>query len=367
MAKIAGIPKINVGGRYGINIETLSGNKTLVPNKDYIYQYLDEGEADRDITLTTNAKSGDRFVIKHNGAGDDNHYLGIYQNGTEMDKIYAGVIKTFIFDATTKNWEGDLGTRAATLPGIGIGEEANPQEAGVAIGYQTIGRKDGIAIGIGAKGNEVDTSYGLAVGCSGYGANRGVAFGYHAIANNRGIGVGYQADGALYGSACGYQADTNENLFSIALGYRSECIRHTELAMNIDAETDQENNMMVCGWTGETTTNASSEIFCGGATSGKCFTIRPQSKLSFELMVNARDNVSNTCGVYMFEGAIKRDGANNTTLVTCSSMYVHEENTDWGCVVSADDVNECLKIVVRGTSGNPTQWVGRIDGVETHF
>lgn len=369
MSKIIGIPaQKKIGGRYGINIETLLGDKILTPNKDYMYQFFDEGGAARNITLSTNAKQGDRFIIKHTGAGDDANALTIKEGATTIEKIYAQVIKEFIFDGI--EWAGEsLGAYPIdNYEGIGIGDEANPQEDGVAIGYLTNAYVDGVAIGTGAKGSETGVgNYGIALGCSGYAPDMGVAVGYHAIGHRHGTACGYQADGALFSVACGYQADTNENLFSIALGYRSECIRHAELAINIDAETDQENNMMVCGWAGETTTNASSEIFCGGATSGKCFTIRPQSMLSFELMMNARDNVSNTCGTYMFEGAIKRDGANNTTLVTCSSMYIHEDNTDWDCVVSADDVNECLKVVVRGTSGNPTQWVGRLDGVETHF
>jgi len=41
----------DIGGKYGINIETLTGDKTLVPNIDPIYQYLDPDDANRVITL----------------------------------------------------------------------------------------------------------------------------------------------------------------------------------------------------------------------------------------------------------------------------------------------------------------------------
>ena len=88
-----------VGGLYGINVETLAAGKTLTPNTDEIYQYLDEGNANRIITLdTASATLGDRFVIRHNGACDDIHYLQVKQAAIELDEIYAGAIKEFIFD-----------------------------------------------------------------------------------------------------------------------------------------------------------------------------------------------------------------------------------------------------------------------------
>ena len=64
------------GGLYGINVETLAGNKTLTPGTDEIYQYLDEGAAIRIITLdTASATAGDRFIIRHNGVFNDTRYL----------------------------------------------------------------------------------------------------------------------------------------------------------------------------------------------------------------------------------------------------------------------------------------------------
>lgn len=67
-----------VGGKYGVNVETLTGDKTLVPGVDPIYQYLDPDDANRIITLdTANAKAGDRFVIKHNGNWNDLSYLDV--------------------------------------------------------------------------------------------------------------------------------------------------------------------------------------------------------------------------------------------------------------------------------------------------
>ena len=61
-------PDVDVGGLYGINVETLAGNKTLTPSTDEIYQYLDPGGSFRTITLdTASATTGDRFIIRCTG------------------------------------------------------------------------------------------------------------------------------------------------------------------------------------------------------------------------------------------------------------------------------------------------------------
>ena len=92
-----------VGGLYGINVETLTADKTLTSGTDEIYQYLDEGGATRIITLdTASASAGDRWVIRHNGVVADNHYLNIKQSTTILDYAYASAIKEFVFDGT--NW-----------------------------------------------------------------------------------------------------------------------------------------------------------------------------------------------------------------------------------------------------------------------
>ena len=113
----------SMGGLYGINIETLAANKTLTPGTDEIYQYLDEGGADRTITLdTASATAGDRFVIRHNGHYQDTHYLLIRQGITELDKLYASVIGEYIYDGT--NWVSNShgsGENDGKTQNLGIG------------------------------------------------------------------------------------------------------------------------------------------------------------------------------------------------------------------------------------------------------
>ncbi|RKZ25658.1 hypothetical protein DRQ26_05560, partial [bacterium] len=160
------------GGKYGINVETLSADKTLTPGTDEIYQYLDEGGADRTITLdTSSASAGDRFVIRHNGDYDDTHFLKVLQGAYSLDYIYAGTIKEFIFDGT--NWisaENGSGENDSKKYNIAIGRWAIAYNMGTAIGSNTYGYNSGVAVGPNANG---DTN-GIAVGRDAEGSSSGI-------------------------------------------------------------------------------------------------------------------------------------------------------------------------------------------------
>lgn len=355
-----------VGGLYGINIQTLAGNKTLTPGPDKIYQYLDEGGANRIITLATaGATAGDRFVIRHNGAYDDTHSLEVKQAALELDWIYAGAIKEFIFDGT--NWiSGDNGTgeNDSKKENFTIGFNAYGYSSGTAVGKSALGYGEGVAVGNCALGHTI----GVAVGYNAQGYNNGVAVGYSAYGYDYGVAVGRSSGGNNYGVAVGYSAQTGAKEYSIALGYWSACVRVGETSININgSDADQENNAVQGRWSGDTATAAPVEIFCGGKPNAR-FTIRPSSVLAFDMIIVARDNVANEVARYsVHDGLIKRDGANNTVMVLCTIVVDHEDDATWGVAVTADDANEALIITVTGDATNPVQWAAVMNGVETHF
>ncbi len=341
----------NIGGKYGINVETLAGDKTLTPNTDYIYQYLDEGGANRIITLATaGATAGDIFVIRHNGVFAETFYLQVKQGATELDLIYAGAIKEFIFDGT--NWQ------PATT---GTGEN-NDKKYNIAIGYKALAYNYGISIGYDAQ----NTAYGVSIGRASKGYSYGVALGDSSSGNNYGVGVGRSANGQNYGVALGYYARCGSKYYSVALGYYAYATRYAEITTNIDGSSTQNNNMMTIGFTKSTTDDTPIEMLCGGVAAKRC-TIRASSALGFRINVTARDNVAGHVAMYTFEGLIKRDAANNTVLSVVNKTVIFEDDAAWDCDVTADDTNEALVITVTGDATNPTQWVARLDGVETHF
>ena len=356
-----------VGGLYGINVETLAADKTLTPDTDKIYQYLDEGGANRIITLATaGATAGDRFVIRHNGVSTDSRYLEVKQGAVSLDRIYAGAIKEFIFDGT--NWisgETGSGEDDARRENVAVGYRANANSSGTAVGSSASGWGSGVAVGVSAYA----PNYGVAVGHSAQGSTGGTAVGYGAQAYTQGVAVGYEADGHSYGVAVGYEASTSAKKYSIVLGKYSVAIRVGETSININGnDWDQENNVVQGRWEGELAGGAgATEIFCAGQINQR-FTIRPNSVLAFKMTIVARDNVANEVAMYTVEdGLIKRDGANNTVMVNCTVTVVHEDDAAWACAVTADDVNEALIITVTGDGVNITQWAAVMNGVETHF
>ena len=330
-------------GLNSINVETLSGDTTLTPGTDEIYQYLDEGGANRIITLdTASAAAGDRFTVRHNGDYDDNHSLEVKQAAVSLDKIWAGAIKEFIFDGT--DWVGR---------GIGTGE-GDFKKYNLAIGALSKVYRDGLAPG------------GVAVGYDSDGTGAGVAVGVGAKTNNLGVGIGAYAQCYNQSVCIGSYTKSNSKARSIALGRYSECERDGETSINIDATTDQENNVIQGRWAGETVNDTPLEIFCAGFANQR-FTIRAKSHLAFKVTVVARDNVANEGAMYTFEGLIKRDASNNTTLSVANKVVVHEDDAGWDCNVTADDTNEALIITVTGDGANTTQWAAVMNGVETHF
>ena len=198
------------GGLYGINVEILTGDKTLTSETDEMYQYLDEGGEHRNITLNTaSATAGDRFVIRHNGVYDDSHFLIIKQGATELDELYAGAIKKFIFDGT--NWIAvSIGTAedSSKHTNIAIGGKAKSYLRGVSVGFDASGYNKGVAIGYVVRGY----TFGIAIGEGSAGYNYGVAIGADTRGMRKGVAVGYQA---------GCNIDTTADRGNILLGYQA--------------------------------------------------------------------------------------------------------------------------------------------------
>ena len=346
------ISQIQRGGQ-SINIEILSADKILTPGSDEMYQYLDPNGANRIITLdTASAKAGDRFIIRNNGVYSNPYYLNIKQGATILDYGYSLSIKEFIFNGTDWiNAENGTGENSSGKYQVVLGPYAKGYNRGTAFGYFAQGYNRGVGVGSTAMGY-----------------NYSVAVGYGSIAYSYAVAVGYAAYGYNSGVALGHQANCNGKKFSVALGHSAQCYRYSEIAHNINGDDlTGENNFTIVGLEIQTSDNTPTELLCGGQWAQR-FTIRPESVLVFTILITARDNITGDCAAYKVEGAIKRDGANNTFMLTAATITViHEDDVSWGVAVTADDVNESLKIEVTGDVSNIVQWVARVDGVETFF
>lgn len=363
------------GGDYGINVETLSGNKTLTANTDKLYQYLDPDGADRVITLATSGVvTGDRFIIRNNSTYYlDTNYLEIKQSTTTLDKIYSETIKEFIFDGT--NWvcgeSGSGDTDTYKRRNVSYGYLAKGYYAGVAIGSSAIGYKYGVAIGYDADGFDYAVgigesayayNYGVAVGKSSRGYDYGVAIGQTAYGYEHGVAVGDRAKGFNYGVGLGKLTDSGNKKYSVALGYQTICHRTSEVCHNISGGSTQ-NKITNAGWKGSTANATLTEIFLG-SISNERFTIQSSSVLYFKIMIVARDVTNQDVAAYKVEGVIKRDGSNNTTLVNSTKTIIYEDDASWDITVSADDTNEALVIKVNGDASHSVIWGAKLEGIE---
>lgn len=330
------------GGKYGMNVESLSDNKTLTPGTDEIYQYLDPNGASRIITLaTTGATAGDRFVIRNTAAYTVTYYFLIRTEGggaTNLDYVYAQGIKHFIFDGT--DWIGEaIGTSGYNdvIRQIEIGHLAQATNDGVAIGKDSKASSQGVGVGFDAEGY----TYGVGIGYSAYGDNKGVGVGHEAWTKSK-----------EYTQCYGY--------YSWNVGERSAVT-----VISIDGLGDK--NFYLQGRYAKTTANATPvEMFLGDIANER-FTIIAQSALAFEIQVVARDDTAGHVAKYKFDGVIKRDAADNTVLSVVNKTIVWEDDSTWDVNVTADDVNEALKLEVTGDATNSTQWAAILEGMETIF
>ena len=201
----------------GINVESLSGNKTLTPGTDPMYQYLNPNGANRTIYLATStARAGDRFVIKNTASYSSSNYLSIKQGTSKLDEIYAGTIKEFIFDGT--NWVGVSNATGESGRNVAIGKFAAGHNYGSAVGWDAYAPTYGAALGP----NTNACIYGVAAGYRAYGYVLGAAVGKGAYGYNYGAAVGYEAKGMRFGAALGYKAGhniaTDEDRYNILIG-----------------------------------------------------------------------------------------------------------------------------------------------------
>jgi len=202
------------------NIETLTGDKTIVGGTDDMYQWLDANGAARTITLQTSGSTvGDVFSIKNTNTALLTSILTIKNDTTTIDKVGIRSIKSFVFDGT--NWiikdfdEGiTLGENSYTDHGISIGWNTYAEVGGTAVGRAAWAKQTGTAIGSGA------TGYGVSVGQGSYSnGGDGIAIGYNS--NARGIAVGWQAEAGSSGVTIGSSAGDYYSTGAVSIGYEA--------------------------------------------------------------------------------------------------------------------------------------------------
>lgn len=310
---------------FGLNSETLSGNKTLT-NDDQPYQLLNPNGTNRTINLPSSGKFvGQFFIIRNSQAHSSSGYLTIKEGSTDIEVVYSQGIKGFIWDGT--NWQ-------PFYPGTGA---LQSQENAI------FGNK---AAGV---------SYATAFGSLANGTNAGAALGRAANGSYDGVAIGYSSTGSSQSVALGRQANTNSKANSVALGYYSKVERYGEVAKTADGSGSPKYLKSEVQWFGEISGSNQTEIFLNGANQ-RCIIIS-QSSMTFLILITARNNSQNKTKSWKIEGAIQRNSSNLTSLIgSINKTVVADSGVSWDVTAEADDTNEALVVKVTGEQDATIRW-----------
>lgn len=300
-----------------VNVEALSADKVLTAADAPIQIYT--CAANRTVTLpTTGLKVGQKFQIWNNNAATSTRYLTI---ASSLGYVDPKCNKEF-------RWNGSAW--------------ADEGRQNISTGYN-------------------NSNYGIGIGNDAY-ANHssGIGIGNSAVSNNdRAVGVGLQAN-------C-----SSKQTNTVALGAFSKAERNrefvstaTDLAANKAQMTIQkfvEKNLATSG-------GAWQELFIEGSSAR--LVMIASSVYNFILQINAIDVTTRDAKAWKAEGAIKRDGSNNTSLLgtpTITVLGADAAAANWDLQITANDTNEALKIEVKHDSANNVRFSCNLFATETRI
>ncbi len=360
--------KLSGGGKPEVNVEALIADKTVVMGTDKMYQRFScvtNKYVDIDIT---NATEGDRLVITNTNAYNSTQALRVRLNAQPVDYIYADQTKRYLFDGTnlvSEDIAGGLYTNSQTYS-FGIGQNSKASGYGTAVGHLASSGLRSTAIG----NNATSTgSYGLAIGRSAFtSGSSSIAIGYQADCNSatNSIAIGMDSEissGRIGSIAIGENADAN-NSRAIALGQASKTSRCGETVTAISMVSLRKSNKTLGTWTA-LTSDATPLTMIAGDQTGMYYTLQPQSAITFDILVVARDKVTDEMASYKFTGAAKRDSASNSSIIgTVTKLVIAEDDVTWDCNVTVDNTTNTLVITVIGAATNQVSWAASSHGVE---
>jgi len=358
------------GGTETVNIETITGTRTLTVGTDSTYQVLLPSGASRTVNMVTTGPpaTGSKFTIRNSSATNAVRDLTIQSGGTTIDFIGRGGKKTYIFDGT--NWVGyslgagegtsDIGTTlgrkssVAYVQAVAIGDRTSTSaDSSTAVGaLATVAGTGGSAFGAGANvsSGTDSTAIGSAAAVS---ANDATALGGStSVTAAQGIAIGRSAVVSAVGG--------------IAKGFNLTVARAFEEAAS--ASSGLTNARYSDYPYSKQTTNATvTEVFLGNVASNR-LTLASGKAIGFRMNVVAYSTTDNIGRVWRIEGGLKNVGGTTSLIGTVLKTSIADDGGDslnWDVTVTANDTNDALKVEVTGSTGKTINWTVRVDAVET--
>ena len=363
-----------------INIETLSDNKTLVAGTDATVQFLNANGATRNITLQTTGSPtvGKTFTIGCRTTHATYH-LDIYSGATKIDEVYGqetnpdtSGLKKYMFDGT--NWVGVYpgSASSATQTSLSLGrlsKASNDRTTAFGVSAVAAG-DDSTAIGnaavttaassVSIGSNSSVGQQSVNVGNSGSVQSVGAALGYNVTLGGSGynVGIGSSTEATTFSTVVGQGAKDNNKTNDLLLGRASQANRVGETSTCHDFDTNKYSRSVFCPYK-ETTDATPVEIGAIGTATNK-LTVLANSAFMFDATVIAYDLTGSLGRTWRLEGGIKRDGANNTTLIgTVVKTDISTDGGDaaaWDVAATADNTNEALIFTVTGEAATTIRW-----------
>ena len=327
------------GGSPTINEETLSADKTIADG-DPVYQVLDPNGVSRDVTLPTTPSTSTVFRITNAnlatvaGGGVS---LTVKVGTTNLLVLYAGSAATFIY--SSNDWWAD--GNGASVRKVGASVESGTKINYGPNSYTTGAGAFGVSIGVGcAVTGPNSIGMGNAVNVGGASA---IAIGNVATASLTGVSIGQS--NSLGGS---HQVSLGHNIAGTTRWGAAQVGVFPLLSLTA-------NKFEHVGWSGSTTTATITELLMNGNR----FTMAAESVVGFKMQVVAREDATNDCKYWELSGAVKRDAANNTSLVgsvTKTVIGADAGASAWDVTVDADDTNESLRVQATGEASHTISW-----------
>ncbi len=291
------------------------------------------------------------------------------------------------FAATVGGGELNSATSNAATVGGGSDNTASGELATVAGGFFNIARSNSATIGGGshneAGGQSATISGGEANTTGDVFATVGGGFGNKASSNSATVGGGNNNDagglsatigGGNNNNASGVQATVAGGRFNTASGIHSvvpggsdaKATHYGEMAFSsgsFSSAGDAQTSVYVLKR--ETTNATPTEMFLDVFATER-ITVAAGRTLSFEILVVGKTSAGQAAG-YRITGIIKNVGGTTSFIGIPSVATLGEDDPAWDVSVTADDVNDALRITVIGAANSATHWVATVRTSEVQF
>lgn len=294
------------------------------------------------------------LLIDQNSSGDVSVTIG-----TRAISDNRGNIINAIFDGTNWNvWSGG-----------GVFNTSSSTFGGTTFGYGASKIDNGTAFGRGAKATGVQNTTAFGTNAQATAQNT-TAMGNLATASGTETSVIGQFATASGSASMAIGRATNTNSFdrSNTFGNYARSRRygttrfHLGTTTSTTDATNPSQNKEWATWNGTTANDTITEIFLRGVASNRCV-LQAKNVIAFKGQAVAFKSDYTGSAVFSIEGMIKRDGANNTTLVGHTKTKSHSDGTGntVDLTISADDTNESLRVQVTGNASETWTWLVELE------